>query len=67
MTTRFPALRTRQTDGGVPSQIEQLTVDDLSAGEVVVKPSFFVTFTVAYLLVLIREKVLKKSLDLTND
>ena len=29
--------------------------------------SFFVTFTVAYLLVLIREKVLKKSLDLTND
>jgi len=29
--------------------------------------SFFVTFTLAYLLVLIREKVLKKSLDLTND
>jgi BASS family bile acid:Na+ symporter len=29
--------------------------------------SFFVTFIVAYLLVLIREKVLKKSLDLTND
>ncbi len=29
--------------------------------------SFFVTFTVAYLLVLIREKVLKKSLDLAND
>ena len=29
--------------------------------------SFFVTFSVAYLLVLIREKVLKQSLDLTND
>ncbi len=40
MTKRFPALRTRQTEGGVTSQIEQLKVDDLSAGEVVVKTRY---------------------------
>jgi D-arabinose 1-dehydrogenase-like Zn-dependent alcohol dehydrogenase len=40
MSNRFPALRTRQTEAGVISQIEPMTVDALSAGDVVVKTRY---------------------------
>lgn len=40
MTLRFTALRTHQTDHGVESRIDTLTLEDLSPGEVVVRTRY---------------------------